>query len=324
MTDTNAPHFQSRFYSAPDGLKLHLRDFGPRISTQTPVVCLPGLARTAADFDLLATAISSGRAGPPRRVVSIDYRGRGLSDRDPNWKNYDIFVESGDIVSMLAATGIENAIFVGTSRGGLHTMVLAASRPALLRAVVMNDIGPIIEPLGLARIRGYVGKLPAPNSWKDAIDLFRRIAGAQFTGLKEADWEAYARLTFEEKNGVFTTRYDPMLMKGLEALDIEAPLPKLWPQFEGLRHVPLLVIRGENSDLLSPATLEEMIARHPRAEAYIVPGQGHAPLLLDDASISRICAFVASLSEPGHAEAKHGHADAKPAAHGRRIEFGAT
>jgi pimeloyl-ACP methyl ester carboxylesterase len=297
---TNAPPspFQSRFYSAPDGLKLHLRDFGPRGSSALPVVCLPGLARTAADFDRLATAIADGRAGEPRRVVAIDYRGRGLSDRDPNWKNYDIFVESADIQTMLAATGIEEAIFVGTSRGGLHTMVLSATRPALLRAVVLNDIGPIIEPLGLARIRGYVGKLPTPNSWADAVDLFKMVAGAQFTGLQESDWEEYARLTFEEKDGKFATRYDPMLTKALEAMDIEAPLPKLWPQFEGLRNLPLLVIRGENSDLLSPQTLDEMIARHPGAEAYTVPGQGHAPLLLDVASIERICAFIAAVPAP--------------------------
>lgn len=288
--------FQSRYYTASDGLRLHLRDFGPRDSRATPVVCLPGLARTAADFDLLATAIAGGRAGAPRRVVSIDYRGRGLSDRDPNWKNYDIFVESADILTMLAATGIESAIFVGTSRGGLHTMVLGATRPALLRGVVMNDIGPIIEQQGIARIRGYVGKLPTPNSWRDAIDLFKKIAGAQFTGLQDSDWEAYARLTFEEKDGKFATRYDPMLMKSLDAYDPETPLPKLWPQFDGLAHVPLMIIRGENSDLLSQSTLEEMVARHPGAESLIVPGQGHAPLLLDDMSITRICAFIAGIA----------------------------
>ena len=297
MNSATTPAYQSRFYSAADGLKLHLRDFGPRTSALTPVVCLPGLARTAADFDLLATAIAGGRGGGPRRVVSIDYRGRGLSDRDPNWKNYDIFVESADILTMLAAAGIEKAIFVGTSRGGLHTIVLGATRPAMLRAVVMNDIGPIIETQGIARIRGYVGKLPTPNSWKDAIDLFKKIAGAQFTGLKDEDWEAYARLTFEEKDGKFSTRYDPMLMRSLDAFDLEAPLPKLWPQFDGLKHVPLLVIRGENSDLLSQATLDEMLARHPGAESLVVPGQGHAPLLLDEPSIARICQFIAAVDE---------------------------
>jgi pimeloyl-ACP methyl ester carboxylesterase len=291
MTDV-----QSRFYSGPDGLKLHLRDYGPRLSDATPVVCLPGLARTAEDFDRLARAIAAGQAGAPRRVIAIDYRGRGLSERDSDWKKYDLGVESADIQSLLAAMEIPEAIFVGTSRGGIHCMLLAALRPTLMRAVVMNDIGPVLEPRGLARIRGYVGKLPSPKSWADAVAMFRQVSGAQFTALSDADWMDYARLTLEEKNGALVSRYDPMLMKVLEGLDLEAPLPDMWPQFEALGRLPLLVIRGETSDLLSEATLAEMLKRHPGAESMTVPGQGHAPLLLDKPSIDRICFFIASLA----------------------------
>ncbi len=276
----------SRFYSAPDGLRLHLLDHDPGTSA-TPVVCLPGLARTAADFDALARALSG-----KRRVVAIDYRGRGLSDRDPDWRHYDIAIENGDILAQLTAAGIGEAIVVGTSRGGLHAMLLAATRPALLRAVVLNDIGPVIEAKGLARIRGYVGKLPAPRSRADAVDLVKRLMSAQFTGLDEAAWEAYARLTFEEKDGRFSPRYDTRLMKTLEALDLEAPVPQLWPQFEGLRNVPTLVLRGENSDLLTAETMAEMLRRHPRCEGHVVPGQGHAPLLLDAATIARVEQFI--------------------------------
>ena len=276
----------SRFISAPDGLKLHLLDydFGGRA---TPVVCLPGLARTADDFDPLARVLSRSR-----RVISVDYRGRGRSESDPDWKNYDIPVENADILAQLTAIGVAEAIIIGTSRGGLHAMLLAATRPALLRAVVLNDIGPVIEAKGLARIRGYIGKLPAPNSWSDAVDLARRIMSAQFTGVSDKEWDAYARLTFEEKDGRFQPRYDQRLSKQLEALNFEAPLPTLWPQFEGLRNVPVLALRGENSDLLSIETLAEMGRRHPRLETHIVPGQGHAPLLLDDPTIERILQFV--------------------------------
>ncbi len=297
MTQTQTSPFKSRFYSAPDGLKLHMRDYGPREADSLPVVCLPGLARTAADFDALACALVSGAAGAPRRVVAIDYRGRGLSARDPDWKHYDLGVESADIQSMLAAGGIEEAVFVGTSRGGIHCMLLAASRPTLMRAVVMNDIGPVLEARGLARIRGYIGKLPSPKSWPDAVDLFKQVMGAQFTALSEADWLAYAQLTLEEKDGRLLSRYDPMLMKVLEPLDLEAPLPDLWPQFEGLRQIPLLVIRGETSDLLSPQTLEQMISRHGKAESLIVPGQGHAPLLIDAPSIAHVCDFIARVPQ---------------------------
>ena len=197
----------SRFFSAPDGLRLHLLDYDPG-GDALPVVCLPGLARTAEDFDALAR-----RLARRRRVVAIDYRGRGLSDRDPNPGNYDIFIENADILAQLAAAGVGEAILVGTSRGGLHAMIFAATRPTLAKAVVLNDIGPVIEAKGLMRIRGYVGKLPAPASWPDAVDLARRVMSAQFTALSDAEWERYARLTFEEKDGRFLPRYDPALAK---------------------------------------------------------------------------------------------------------------
>jgi pimeloyl-ACP methyl ester carboxylesterase len=285
--ETSAP--VSHFYSADDGLMLHVRDW-PSRSRKTPVVCLPGLARTAADFDALATRLNG-----TRRVAAFDYRGRGLSAWDPNPKNYDLMVENADILSALTAAEIGEAIFVGTSRGGIHAMILSATRPAAIRGVVLNDIGPVLEAKGLARIRGYVGKLPQPNSWDDATNLAKTLMSAQFTALNDADFASYARLTFEEKNGRFATRYDPMLMRTLDSYDLDAPLPRLWPQFEGLRDAPLLAIRGENSDLLSIETLEEMSRRHPRCETYTVPGHGHAPLLLDAPSIDRIVAFVESI-----------------------------
>lgn len=279
--------FESRFFTAADGLRLHMRDYGPRASSALPIVCLPGLARTAGDFDRLARALCGSR-----RVVALDYRGRGLSERDKNWKNYDLEVENADILTVLTAAGIAAAIFVGTSRGGLHIMATAATRPTLLRGAVLNDIGPVIEAKGLMRIRGYVGRLPRPSSWADAIDLLKATGSAQFTALDDADWEAYARLTFEERDGRLVLQYDPVLRRGLEALDLETTLPAVWSQFEGLREVPLLVIRGENSDLLAPGTVEEMLRRHPGGQSWIVPGQGHAPLLQDAATIERIAAFV--------------------------------
>lgn len=286
---TAAPDPVSRFHSAPDGLKLHLLDHDPG-GEATPVVCLPGLTRTAMDFDALAR-----RLARQRRVISIDYRGRGLSERDRDWTNYDPLVENADILAQLTAIGVGEAIFVGTSRGGIHAMIFSATRPAMVKGAVLNDIGPVIETKGITRIRGYVGKLPTPTSWSDASDLARRVMSAQFTALTDADWETYARLTFEEKDGRLVARYDPALAKGLEALDLNAPLPTLWPQFEGLRHVPVLALRGENSDLLSPDTLAEMARRHPRLETQTVEGQGHAPLLLDDATISRIEKFVEAI-----------------------------
>ncbi|MBM3607507.1 MAG: alpha/beta hydrolase [Alphaproteobacteria bacterium] len=283
----------SRFITASDGLQLHYREYNEQADgRKTPMVCLPGLARTAMDFDRLARALIAGDAGKNRRIIAVDYRGRGLSDRDRNWRNYDMRVENADILSVLAAARIEHAVFLGTSRGGLHTMMLGAIRPSALRAVILNDIGPVIETKGLMRIRGYVGKLPQPSSWDNAVQLAQQIMSAQFTGLSLDDWRAYAELTFEEKDGKFIPRYDAALSKPLLEMNLENGVPALWPQFDGLRHLPVLAIRGANSDLLSNATLEAMAARHGDCQTHTVEGQGHAPLLLDEASIARVAKFV--------------------------------
>ena len=290
--------FESRFFRASDGLRLHMRDYGAHRDPGLPVVCLPGLTRSAADFDRVAQALSTGASGRKRRVVALDYRGRGGSDHDANWQNYNLAVEGADIRAVLAAADIGKAIFLGTSRGGLHVMTLATSEPALVHAAILNDIGPVLEPEGLARIRGYVGKLAPPRSLSEAVALLQSIMGRQFDGLTAADWDAHARATFEDDDGPLGARYDPALMHTLEGLDLTAPLPDLWPQFEALRGIPLLVIRGANSDLLAPATLAEMGRRHNGCSVFTVPGQGHAPLLLDPASIERICAFVGDVDSP--------------------------
>ncbi len=287
--------FESRFCTAPDGLRLHLRDYGLANDPGTPVVCLPGLTRNSADFGPLAAALAGGRKCAKRRVLALDYRGRGLSGHDPDWRNYRLDIENRDILAVLAAMEISGAVFVGTSRGGLHTMLISATRPAVLRGAVLNDIGPVLEPRGMARIRSYVGKLPVPGSIAEAVSLLKEIIGERFEGLSEEDWETYARMTFADDVGRMAMRYDPNLMKPLEALDPGQPLPEFWPQFCGLQGIPLLIIRGANSDLLSPETLQEMLRRHPGAETRTVEGQGHAPLLIDQAAIGAICDFAARI-----------------------------
>ncbi len=293
----NTVQITSHIYTAADGLRLHLRAYVPAKPCPLPVICLPGLARTAEDFDCLARALASGSFGPARRVLAIDYRGRGLSDRDPDPKKYDLAVESADIQAMLAAHGIKRAILVGTSRGGIHAMLFATFRPDLLAGVVLNDIGPVLEPQGLIRIKSYVGKLPQPRTWDEAIAMFKQVSGAQFTALNDEDWRAYAQLTLEEKNGALVTRYDPALARALDAYDPSQPMADLWAHYDALVPVPLLAIRGEKSDLLSPEVFQAMMTRHPRADGLVVPGQGHAPLLLDPPTIERIGAFIATIED---------------------------
>ncbi len=279
----------SRFATASDGLRLHYRDIGPLVSSALPVVCLPGLTRTSEDFDPLASYLSS--AGTPRRVLSLDYRGRGLSAHDVESRNYTVAVEAADVMAVLAAAGVGQAVFVGTSRGGLITMAIASVKPDVIRGTVLNDIGPVLEPAGLDRIRGYVGKLPAPRDWDEAIRIIQSYAGQQFIGLSDEDWMAFARTTYWNQGDALTVRYDPALKRALEDLDI-ANLPTLWPQFDALGRAPLLVIRGEHSDLLSSETADRMMQRHPDAIRVTVPGQGHAPLLRDVTTLASVGAFV--------------------------------
>jgi len=277
-------------------LRLHYLDYNTDGGGGTAVVCLPGLSRTAEDFDRLARSLAAPSGGRRQRVLSLDYRGRGLSGWDADPMHYALPVEHTDILTVLDAAGVASAVFIGTSRGGLHTMMMAAMQPQRLRAAVLNDIGPVIERAGVMRIKGYVGRLPSLRSWDDAVGLLRKTVGAHFTSLSDAEWEMFARLTYREEGGVFRLPYDPQLARTLDATTEDSPLPDMWPQFEALANIPVLAIRGENSDILSAGTLADMARRHLRFQAHVVKGQGHPPLLLDAPTIAVIEAFVSGVA----------------------------
>ena len=242
-----------------------------------PVICLPGLTRNGRDFHQIALRLS--RASRPRRVIALDYRGRGRSDWDGNKQNYNLAVEAGDVLTALDALDVEHAIFIGTSRGALIIHLLAGARPACLKAAILNDAGPVIEGAGLAQIKNYLERTPAPRDWNHAAELLRETHGASFPVLTERDWAEMAEAIYVERKGKLVGDYDPALTAQLSGIDFNTPLPTLWPQFDGLRHIPLMVIRGEHSALLTERTVTEMAVRHSDLVVQVASGQGHAPLL---------------------------------------------
>jgi pimeloyl-ACP methyl ester carboxylesterase len=284
---------ESRFVPAPDGLWLHVRCYRPLAAgaTYLPVVCLPGLTRNEADFEPLAHHLAT-HPEYPRQVFALDSRGRGRSGYDPDWRNYNAAVELADVTAATAALGLQQAVFVGTSRGGILTMLMGAVQPAMIAGAVLNDIGPVIEPAGLMRIKGYVGKLQQPNDLTEGAANLRTLFGAQFPNLSDAEWLAWADRSWKQSSSGLVARYDPALAETLKDVTPDQPIPDLWAQFDLLPHVPLMVVRGALSDLLSADTVEAMRARRPQLETLDIADQGHAPLLAEDATMVRVSDFV--------------------------------
>lgn len=297
MTEAAANHTDLHF-TVRDGLRLYARHYPPaRALGLRPVLCLPGLTRNSRDFDDIATALSR-HPTTPRDVFTLDMRGRGNSEYDSNWRNYAVTVEMQDVIDFMTMMELSETGIIGTSRGGLITHALAAGQPGLLGPVVLNDIGPVINLDGLVRIAGYVGKMPVPKTWDEAARAVLELTRRDFPNLTEKDAHVFARQIFNEKNGRPVTGYDPKLARTLSILD--GPIPELWPQFEALKRVPVLVVRGGNSDLLSKATVQEMQRRHPDLRSIEVPNEGHAPLLRDEPTIAAIASFFAETDGQRH------------------------
>ncbi|KWT72011.1 Hydrolase, alpha/beta fold family [Hyphomicrobium sulfonivorans] len=293
MTSTSGELYDDIYYTSRDGLRLHARKYAAPSGAPParPVLCLAGLTRNGRDFHDLAVSLSRHPASP-RTVYTLDYRGRGQSDFDPDWRNYSLPVEMLDVLDFVTMTGLADAAFIGTSRGGLITMLIAAAQPTAIGVAVLNDIGPVIEHEGLTRISSYVGRMPLPISWDDAARMARDLNRRQFPSLSDDVWAELARQWYNEKTRKPAAGYDPNIGKALSILD--GPMPTLWPQFEALKRVPLLVLRGENSDILTAATVDEMRRRHPAMATATVEQQGHAPLLKDTPTIETIRHFLSA------------------------------
>lgn len=284
-----------RTWTSPDRLSLYAADYsgypGP---AKAPVVCIHGLTRNSRDFEVVAPTIAEQTG---RRVLAIDVRGRGRSDRDPNPTNYNPMVYAGDVIALMAQAGIAKACFIGTSMGGLITMILAASRPDLICAATLNDVGPEVGAAGLARIAGYVGGASTFAGWDEAAAYIKGVNSSALPDLTDADWMRFAKRTFREAPGGLELDYDPAISQVFKTpppvAAPAAPAPTLWPLFTALATgKPLLVVRGANSDILEAATLAKMAEVAPHMVAVEIPGVGHAPTLEEPAALAGLMQWL--------------------------------
>ncbi|MFQ5783467.1 MAG: alpha/beta fold hydrolase [Alphaproteobacteria bacterium] len=284
----DAAVYRERRFTAQDGLSLYYRDHGDALSPHTPVVCLAGLTRNSRDFEVLAP-----RLARKRRVLCLDYRGRGRSDHDPDWRRYTPAVYSGDVSDLLSAAGLHRVVVVGTSLGGLVAMMLAVARPTALAGVVLNDIGPDIDAAGLARIAAYVRAHAQQADWPSAVAFLRKSVVNRYLASDE-DWLRIARRTWrEEADGRLRSDFDPAIAKAFGRAPDAGP--DSWRLFGALRRVPALAIRGGESDILSAATVERMAGVKPDLARITVAGVGHAPLLEEPECLSAIDDFLADV-----------------------------
>lgn len=268
------PHFRTT-----DGLNLHYSDAG----SGQPVLCLAGLTRNGRDFDFLVPHLRDVR------LLRLDTRGRGQSDHDPEFRHYNIFHEAADAIALLDHLGLPRATLIGTSRGGLIAMALALRHKHRLAGVVLNDIGPVIDTGGLARIMEYVGIEPGLPDLDAAARALQKAGAAEFPGVPLDRWRAHAdNMWYEKPGGGLGIRYDSHLRDALIAQSENAAPAHLWDWFEALAGLPVGVIRGANSDLLSAQTVQEMAARHPGLIHATVPDRAHVPFLDEPESLDVI------------------------------------
>lgn len=260
------------YYQSTDGLRLFYREFGADNSV-TPVICLPGLTRNSRDFIEFAEHLAGDR-----RVLAPDFRGRGFSEHDQNWENYHPLTYVQDVWTLLDKLGVDKVIVIGTSLGGLCAMVMAAQAAERVAGVVMNDIGPEINPAGIERVQAYTGKTPPVKSWDEAAAQAKEIYGEWLPGLDDAAWHKLAWRGFrEDANGIPRLDIDPNIGEAVRKVGPQKGDP--WALFDALHDIPVVLLWGVMSDILTIDIVEKMRARKPDLEVVEVADRGHVPLL---------------------------------------------
>jgi pimeloyl-ACP methyl ester carboxylesterase len=284
-SEAQAPAGEERYWTSPDGLKIFYRDYaGP--ADRPPLLCLHGLTRNSRDFAALAA-----RYAGEFRVIAVDFRGRGNSDHDPRPERYVPATYAADVMGLLDHLQIPTAVFVGTSLGGLVTMIVAATQPDRIAAAVVNDVGPTLEEAGLARIRTYVGKGVEFADWNEAAAYVAGINNHLPASNGPGDWERAARRLCREHDGRIVFDYDMAIGRAFNEPG-SSPVFDMWPLYRQLARKPLLILRAEHSDLLSAETAAAMEGVGADTQLVCVPGVAHAPELSEPAAVEAIDAFL--------------------------------
>jgi len=282
--------YQEIRYQSPDGLDLYARDYDLGQETDT-ILCLHGLTRNSADFHELALHI-----GDKYRVISVDQRGRGKSSYDNVPSNYRPDIYCADMFTLLDHLKLEKPIVIGTSMGGIMAMMMAAMKPGVFKGGILNDIGPEIDLKGLERIKNYIGEDGPFRNWQDAMIAVRKIGAVAFPEYADNDWLNFAKRTCEERaDGLIHFAYDPAISTPIKEEPEAAAPVDMWPLFASLSGIPLLVIRGETSDILSAETLERMTTQHPDCRTQTILRIGHAPMLNEPQALAAIVSFLESI-----------------------------
>lgn len=281
------------YFTTKDGLKLSYSDKGD--GPGAPLLCLAGLTRNGSDFDFFADAMRA--AGVTRRIIRLDARGRGASDFDPNFSNYNIMIETGDAVALLDHLGVGKAIIIGSSRGGFQAMVMAATAPHRLAGAVLNDVGPELDPRGLTKIMSYLGLPPQAKTLADAAAALKAGFGADFD-VPDSHWQQMAERSYRVTDDGLSLTYDPKLRDAVieQAAALDPDGPGLWPLFEAMKAIPTIVLRAENSDLLSAEIVAKMQGVKPDLRETVVMGRGHIPRLDEPEAVTAMVSFLEGLT----------------------------
>lgn len=271
-------------FETSDGLSLFFEDEG----TGLPILCLSGLTRDSRDFEYVLAHLQGCR------VIRLDYRGRGQSDWAEDYMTYNVMREAQDAVELLDHLGLGKAAVLGTSRGGLIAMGLAATLKQRLLGVAINDVGPVLDPKGLEVIMGYLGVKPKAKTLEEAAAARAHVMRDLFKGVPASRWMEEVEKFFIQTDDGLELTYDPKLRDAIEASS-HAAVPDLWPWLEALDGLPCAIIRGANSDLLTQETFEEMLARLPKARGAVVPDRAHVPFLDEPEAVALLQAWIAEM-----------------------------